>query len=155
MGKLFLVVRGWTWFGWITIWDFFLKFLYLSRQSNSFLYLYSLLISFLSIISLHRWLSRSSICWLKWQPRESKVELLRLSIPVKRRSRLHIFTIAFRTLCDSNLKLSFTSPKKTFLPHLYSTSPPESFHLPSSIFYRILCGDFLLSIFGILIEWCV
>ena len=57
---------------------------------------------FLYSISPHRCLSRSSICWLRWQPRVNKVEILRQYTLAKRRLGSLTSMIAFKILSDTS-----------------------------------------------------
>ena len=61
-----------------------------------------LLASCFCSISPHRCLSRSSICWLRWQPRVNMVEILRQYMLAKRRLRSLTFMIAFKILSDTS-----------------------------------------------------
>ena len=67
---------------------------------GTYYYDHSLLSSYFCSTSPHRCLSRSSICWLRWQPRVDMVEILRQYTLEKRRLRSLTFMIAFKILSD-------------------------------------------------------
>ena len=95
---------------------------------GTYYYDHSLLSSYFCSTSPHRCLSRSSICWLRWQPRVDMVEILRQYTLAKRRLRSLTFMIAFKILSGTSF---------------FTISSYRYYEAENRSLLLFLCGDIL------------